>query len=153
MPKIHSNFISLMFKDILSCSIIRIFVFITALRLDFMLSPTYFLSNLIFTNQNGNYIFCWILLQLFEPLGYVLKSWSACQVKYNESSRRAFVICVSDSSKPLLTSCVPNLYFYFVIFESYCFCSKLNTNRRFGFDAELIFLESRQQICLSNTGV
>lgn len=105
------------------------------------------------TDKNTYNILGWVLLQLFEPFGDILKSGSSCKIKNNKSAWSSFIISVSYGSESFLTGCIPNLNFDFMVLESNSFSCELNSNSWLRLYTKLILLKSRQKIGLTHTRI
>lgn len=94
-----------------------------------------------------------VFLELFDPFRDVLVGGTFGEIKDDECSRSPLVVCMSYRPITLLARSIPNLRFYFVALEIDSLGGEFNTDRRFGFVGELIFLEPRQEICLTNSRI
>ena len=78
--------------------------------------------------QYFTYIFWRIVINLFNPIGYVVKRSAICDGVCKHDSCSTFVVSLRDISESLLTGCIPNLHFYSFIINIQHFYLKVNTN-------------------------
>ncbi len=97
---------------------------------------------MFFTDQNAHDVLFRVLFQFFYPFDHILIGRSSSNIEDNQSSRRAFIIGVSNGSKALLTGSIPDLRFDFIIFQGDHFGCKLYSNRRLGLLSELVSFKS-----------
>ena len=62
-----------------------------------------------------------VLINLFEPVGYIIESSFVSDIVDQQNTHGSFVVSLSDRSKSLLPRCIPNLKFHAFIRYVYCF--------------------------------
>lgn len=153
-PTSRLHCLLLMFPYMPSCYLGQIFRSILILLPFCQSNLTCYLRGFItFTYQNTYDVFLGILLQLLEPLADIIESCPPSQIEHNQGTSCSFVVSMCDGSEALLSCCVPNLRFYFMVFDGYAFSGELDTNRGFGLDAELITLEPGQKVGFADCGI
>ena len=56
-------------------------------------------------------------------------------------------------SVTLLTSCIPDLYFYFFVIEVDCFGCEFDSDGGFGLEGELVLLEAGEEVGFADSGI
>lgn len=101
------------------------------------------------SNHINNYIFG-KLLNLLYPSFNIFKCLGLSNIKNNYRTNSIFIICFSNSSKSLLSSCIPNLAFNFFLIYIISFSWKLNSNCRFVLFNKLFSYKLTNNITLAN---
>lgn len=81
---------------------------------------------------------------------YILKAFGLGEIKGDDCSNRASIICVGDGSESFLASGVPYLIFYAFAINVHGLGCELNSNSGLGVHIEDVVNESGEQIGFAN---
>ena len=93
--------------------------------------------------QDFAYILWRIVVNLFDPVCYVVERSTICDGIGQHNSCCTFVVCLRDISESLLTGSIPNLHFYSFIINIQHFYLEVDTN-----SCDIVLLEySLAKVC------